>query len=104
MEGVLSKALARPEGDDRPLWVPADTLAAYGIDAALSEAAIRFRLHIARNFDARGGALIASSPEMLEEAERLRDRGEPVPVIPVELGSVERSSRLRRPGRLRGDR
>jgi hypothetical protein len=86
MQSVLGKALARPDGDNRPLWVPAGTLAAHGIDAAISEAAIRFRLHIAKNFDARGGALIATSPEILEEAEQLRDRGEPVPVIPVELG------------------
>jgi hypothetical protein len=97
MQGLIAKTLAHPVSGNRPLWVPADSLAAHGIDAALSEAAVRLRLHVARNFDARGGALIAPSPEILQEAERLRDRGEPVPIIPVELGGA--ASEATGPGR-----
>jgi hypothetical protein len=96
MQSVIAEALAHPESGGRPLWFSADTLAAHGIDQALSEVAVHLRLHVARNFDARGGALVAPSPEILQEAERLRDRGRSVPIIPVELGG--RTSEATRPG------
>jgi hypothetical protein len=97
VQSVIAEALAHPESGGRPLWFSADTLAAHGIGQALSEAAVRLRLHVARDFDARGGALIASSREGLQEAERLRDGGRSVPIIPVELGG--HASEATRPGR-----
>jgi hypothetical protein len=97
MQNLIAEALAHPASGNRPLWLPAATLAAHGIDAALSEATVRLRLHVARNVDARGGALVAPSPEILQEAERLRDRGQSVPIIPVELGG--HASEALQPGR-----
>jgi hypothetical protein len=96
MQRVIAEALAHPASGNRPLWFSANTLAAHGIEQALAEATVRLRLHVARNFDARGGALVAPSPEILQEAERLRDRGQSVPIIPVELGG--HASEATRPG------
>jgi hypothetical protein len=97
VQSVITEALAHPESGGRPLWFPANTLASHGIGQALAEAAVRLRLHVAKNFDARGGALVAPSPETLQEAVRLRDGGRSVPIIPVELGGP--ASEAPRPSR-----
>jgi hypothetical protein len=96
MQNMIAGALAHPARGNRPLWIPAGTLAAHGINAALAEAAARLRLHMARNFDARGGALLAPSPEILREAAQLRDSGQSVPIVPIELGG--RAPDAARPG------
>jgi hypothetical protein len=93
IQNVIAGALAHPASGNRPLWIPAGTLAAHGIGAALAEAAARLRLHLARDFDAQGGALLAPSPEILREAVRLRDSGQSVPIIPIELGRAPNAAR-----------
>jgi hypothetical protein len=84
LQGLIERALNQTKGDERPIWISGDSLAAFGVNAAtLGNALSRLHLYVAPNWDARGGALIARSPDILEQAERLKTRGQPVPIIVI---------------------
>ena len=80
---LLAKALGDPASDGKPLWLSAEDIEELGVDAATLPAALGdMGLHAA-NFGGEGGVLIARSSGILEAAERARDEGRVVPIIPV---------------------
>jgi light-regulated signal transduction histidine kinase (bacteriophytochrome) len=88
MQRVLTTALgmAGQKSDEMGLYISADSMRTLRTNAdKLRDVVARLGLQVALNFDRKGGALIAISPEILQTAVAMRDRGEPVPVVPVEV-------------------
>ena len=82
----IAKALSNMASDSTPLWMSADTIAGIGADTAtLSEAFAQLGFFAELDFDARGGVLVAPSPDILKKAVAARDQGRSVPILPVKL-------------------
>ena len=81
---LLAKALGDRASDSKALWLSAEDLEEFGIDAETLPAVLApMGLHALPNFGSEGGVLLARSPSVLEAAERARDQGRIVPIIPV---------------------
>ena len=82
----IAQKLSEMGDDATPMWISPGTLADQGVDAAtLSEAFAALGLAADPTFSARGGVLIAKSPEVLQQAVAARDKSRSVPIHPVTI-------------------
>jgi hypothetical protein len=102
-EKLISAALADPEADSKPLFLAADRLDELGINADdLGVSLAHLGLHAAPDWDAQGGFLIARSPDVLERADELKAKGQPVPIISMRSPPPPKARAARAPARPSG--
>jgi hypothetical protein len=94
---ALARALADPESNRLPIAFTVEKLDALGADAAtLEAAAAMLGLHIAPNFDGRGGSIVARTPDILQAAVETRGQLRPVRVIFAQVPQPRRRAGGRR--------